>query len=225
VLVVIGIQRGGRHHDIVYPPYVPPPTYYQANPGNPPAPTTNAVESPENAAIRLTSALRKNMARVAPNVQTINGVAGSGPVTEPLGAFPSQGGFKAFADLRDDRGPSTFFIDMSWTQASAVAALTPEDLCAHAADEGVSCTVRRGARQEFIVVKSGTRPGGTTQYQVNVVKTDGTNLYATVGNYSANDQPSSKTGSPYPQRDVPLLTTEQLVDLLTSPDLFVSPTG
>ena len=187
------------------------------------SPPTNPVprktDPPPEAARRLSSALAAAARAVLPTAtfRPIERVYDG----RPLAAFEvvqSQGGFKAWAEIRDEAGVGQFFVYIgeNWEPGNPAQL---ESGCP-TPTPGVFCEARWGPNQEIVIIlQSRTSATSTTSYQVTVVHGDGTELTAIVENFSQNDQPLSKSSKPSPQRATPPMTTEQIVEMLLRPEL------
>ena len=193
------------------------------NASAPPATPSEAIprrtDPPPETARRLSTALAAAARAVLPT-------ATFSPIERvydgrPLKAFevvPSQGGFKAWAEIRDEAGVGQFFVYIgeNWEPGNPAQLQSgcPTPM------PGVFCEARWGPNEEIVIIMQ-SRPLGsaTTLYQVTVVHGDGTELTAMVENFSQNDQPLSKSSKPSPQRATPPMTTEQIVEMLLRPEL------
>ena len=169
----------------------------------------------------LSAILSAAAAKAAPGA-TMHQVANSRPGSPP-GPFElirSQGGVKAWADVKDAQGVGTVFINLNPSPYAANMTFF-QTACASAAPER-TCETRTGADGELITIQKGPLATTTTLlWTVTVAKRNGTAAYVEARNYSQNDQPAS-TRSPTPQRDTPPLTTDQLIEILLTPGLDVT---
>ena len=185
------------------------------------------VEKSSAATKRLTTQLRAALSRVKPDATT-RGVRGVYALRQ-LGAFEvigSQGGYKAWAEIKDSQGPGTMFVTLDpgdpivFRSGFAAVCVTPLNV-------GFTCQTRTDeATGALIIVEQGQHPGEKVSYTiVTVGKRDGTSLWVMLSNFSENDQPqtSKSNPSPNPQRTEPPLSPDEIVDLLLSPGLTLYP--
>jgi len=131
----------------------------------------------------------------------------------------SQGGVKAWADLKDAQGVGTVFINLNPSPYAANSEQFPQ-ACANLGP-GVTCETRTGPAGELITIQTGLLARTSVMlWSVTVSKRNGTSGYADTRNYSENDQLGA--ASPTPQRPVPPVTTDQLVELLLTPGLDIT---
>jgi hypothetical protein len=189
-----------------------------------PSPTPAVVASPTVRADLDLAALSAKLAAAAARIAagfTVEQVTTSRPSSPPA-AFEfvrSQGGVKAWADLRDAQGVGTVFINLNPSPYAANSELFPNACATPVAD--LTCETRTGPAGELIVIQQGRLAMSTTViWSVSVSKRNGTSGYAESRNYSENDQFGK--GNPSPQRPMPPLTTDQLVELLLTPGLDIT---
>jgi hypothetical protein len=183
------------------------------------------VEKSSAATKRLTTQLRAALSRVKPDATT-RGIRGVYALRQ-LGAFEvigSQGGYKAWAEIKDSQGPGTMFVVLDPTDPVDFGSRFPA-ICETPFNVGFTCRIRTddatGAR---IIVEQGQHPGERVSYNiVTVVKRDGTSLWVMLSNFSENDQPQTGKSNPNPQRTEPPLNPDQIVDLLLSGGLTLYP--
>jgi len=187
-----------------------------------PSPTTGQVNNegspPDqrfNVKPALTSALVATTAAVAPGV-VVAGISKGFADTDltPYEVVRSQGGFKAWADLRDSRGKGHVFLSIDEGQP-----FQPDDLasyCQGGPNPGLTCSAEPGPGGTIVSTQEGTPDGGVLALlTVTVVRADGLSIMAMTQNYSYDEQRTTR--NPQPQRPAPPLTRAQLVDLLTAP--------
>jgi hypothetical protein len=197
-------------------------------------PSTGASSAPADPSPRQTDpqaeAARRLSAALSAAARSILPAATFRPIEaaysrRALTAFeviPSQGGFKAWAEISDEAGVGQFFVYIGEDPEPGNPARL-ESACPPATP-GVFCEARWGPNHEIVIILQSRPPDvATTLYQVTVVHTDGTELTAMVENFSQNDQPLSKSSHPTPQRLTPPMTVEQMVDLLLTPSLTLFP--
>ena len=187
----------------------------------PPESTTipRRTDAPPETARRLSTALAAAARAVLPTAtfRPIERVYDGRPLTA-FEVVPSQGGFKAWAEISDGAGVGQFFVYIgeNWEPGNPAQL---ESGCP-SPTPGVFCEARWGPNHEIVIIlQSRQSANATTLYQVTVVHGDGTELSAMVENFSQNDQPLSKSSQPTPQRPTPPMTTEQLVEMLLRPEL------
>jgi hypothetical protein len=213
-----------------FDPSAPPspfPTPYPTETATPtPSPTASATKpahpgvDPQIARLldpapQLTTALLDATHAVAPGVH-IGGVnaAFAGVDLAPYETVKSQGGIKTYALLSDANGPGTVFLDFSQGGDPSAA---PN------CNSQPNCIARVGPNGEPIVINQGSPGNGVKVTTVSLTRTDGTQIYLQLENYSQNDQPTTKTGMPYGQRSTQILTVDQMVQILLAPGVTIPP--
>jgi len=189
-----------------------------------PSPTPVVVANPTLRAdldlAALSATLLAAATRVAPGF-TFQQVLTSRPGSPPqvFEFVRSQGGVKAWADLKDAQGVGTVFINLNPSPYAANSEQFPQ-ACANLGP-GVTCETRTGPAGELITIQTGLLARTSVMlWSVTVSKRNGTSGYADTRNYSENDQLGA--ASPTPQRPVPPVTTDQLVELLLTPGLDIT---
>jgi hypothetical protein len=199
-----------------YPTAIPGPTL-GPTPPDAPVLTRPAVTDPAqllNIAPRLTTALFTATAQVAPGLR-LGPVKGTfaGFTLAPYQTVKSQGGIKTWAVLSDAAGPGTLFLEFD-----PGGDVEQPPTCGPNPAPG--CSTRLGPAQEPIEVTE--RTDGSLRYtEIALVRTDGTQVYAALNNYSQTDQPTSHLL--HAQRTNQILSVEQLLQIMLAPGVTIPP--
>jgi hypothetical protein len=189
-------------------------------------PNYTPTEPASKATTRLTAQLRAALDQVKPDATT-RGVRGVYSVRQ-LGALeviPSQGGYKAWAEIADSQGKGTIFIELDAGDPAGFTGGSWPTVCATPQNVGFTCEKRTdGATGALLIVEEGRHPGDTiTEILVTIQKLDGTYAWVDLSNYSENDYPPGPNAKPRPERPTPPLTADQVIAMLLSPGITLFP--
>jgi hypothetical protein len=209
----------------------PTPTATPTAPSQTPAPpdtsgwpTTNVPEfrdagDPAQVAIaaRLTTALRKSFPK------GITATPAGSPDLPALTFRVSQGGFKAFADLRDGGGKGNIFIyvmDLPSVELveEACGAAPPTQSPGQTRGIGSGRCVA-GPGRSVLELSGEGKAGEAQSWSLTAYRRDGVQVMVTVTNYTEKDNPPAKNSSPKPQRATRPLTEQAMIALATNPAL------
>jgi hypothetical protein len=170
-----------------------------------------STETPAAASARLTAAL----AAAYPLPPGTHAIKTRWDFMPALRFRPSQGGYKAMADIQDGEGTGSVFFEVDGNAdiAASRRGCTPPQVCTRTPDG------------DLLIVQhlSGPEPGIVTRI-VTAVRTDGTSMLMWCTNYGQSSVPQVKNGPPArPQRSTPPLTEAQMEAIVLTPALSYYP--
>jgi hypothetical protein len=176
----------------------------------PPVLVGPAASTPSTAAVRTAQRLTATLRSVVtppPGGRLSGGIA---PGLNPLEFVPSQGGYKAAADVTDPLGTGHLLVWLDLPQAKVAG-----DPCV----DLIGCAYWTSA-SGYRVVTTVDRSGEAETYQVTVTRPDGRGTLVSASNFSLAT--TAQKALPRAERSVPPWTMPALVSIALAPDLTFS---